>query len=104
MPNLKPYEAAYSLIATKDTKMGEIRLLPMPCLEGHLVVESRGGRAVFEIYHRRRDFRPKVFQELTICNNRLDPFHDHTICPFCDTVLIRMVCRHQLMLDSLLLE
>src|SRR5579859_5672907 len=36
-------------IATKNTKVGEIRLLPMPCLEGCLVIKSGDRRVVFEI-------------------------------------------------------
>src|SRR5579859_7249387 len=91
-------------IATKDAEMGKIRFLPMPCLEGRLVVKSRGRRAVLEVYHCCRDLRPKVLWKLTICNNRLDPFHDCTICSFCDAVLIGMVCCRQLMLDPLLFE
>src|SRR5579859_168897 len=91
-------------IATKNTKVGEIRVLPMPCLEGCLVIKRGGGRAVFEIDYSRRNLRPKVLREVTICNNRLDPFHDRTICSFCNAVLIGMVCRRQFVLDSLLLE
>src|SRR5579859_7233016 len=80
-------------IATKNRKVGEIRLIPMPYLEGWLVVKSGGRRAVFEIDYSRRNLRPKVFRKLTIFNNCLDPFHDRTICSFCDAVLIGMVCR-----------
>src|SRR5579859_5367982 len=47
---------------------------------------------------------PKVLWKLTICNNRLDPFHDRMICSFCEAVLIGMVCRRQFVLDSFPLE
>src|SRR5579859_1088841 len=76
----------------------------MPCLEGCLVVKSGSRRAVFEIDYSRCNLCPKVLRKLTICNNRLDPFHDCTICSFCDAILIGMVCCRQLMLDPLLFE
>src|SRR5579859_845397 len=51
--------------------------------------------AIFEVYDRFRQFHPKPFVEFEFRNNRLDPFHDRAICPFCDTVLVWAVgcCR-----------
>src|SRR5579859_4458040 len=54
-------------IATKNAKMDKIRFLPMPCLEGRLVVKSGSRRAAFEIDYSHRNLRLKVLQELTIC-------------------------------------
>src|SRR5438552_7178611 len=47
--------------------------------------------AIFEIDDCIRDFHPKSFVEFCFCNDSLDSFHNRSICPFCNAVLVGAV-------------
>src|SRR5208282_2178102 len=44
--------------------------------------------AILEINDRIREIHPEPFVELCLCNDRPDPFHNGSICTFCNAVLV----------------
>src|SRR5271169_5890390 len=47
--------------------------------------------AIFEIDDCIRNFHPESFVEFCFCNDSLDSFHNRSICPFCNAVLVGTV-------------
>src|ERR1700731_1780975 len=47
--------------------------------------------AILEINDRIREIHPEPFVEVCFCNNRSDPFHNGSICTFCNAVLVGAV-------------
>src|SRR5579859_742898 len=73
-----------------NSEMCDTRFVSVP----HLVGCRRDctcWTAIFEVYDCICDFHPKSFVEFCFCDDSLDSFHNRSICPFCNAVLVGTV-------------